>query len=207
MMGWHDWPPFTGYIGRIFRGETYGQFEPRPDEKLKIFLAAHAAGFELGIGASDKLFDFETFQDTPYTSPAGWLADFREWMFTYDGLVRLDVKCGDFPMLVLRCYPAPWGFTHTYEQIIFFNSRFWDPKGESSHEWDFEIFNEDSVPVTGAVQVAMVLTEVGSSRPTHKEVKCPACGHLNRVELEETRIKCEKCGAEFYVPFFPGKVI
>jgi len=66
---------------------------------------------------------------------------------------------------------------------------------------------EDTAPLRGAVQVAMVLTDIASSYPEEKRVRCLACGNENTVPLRETRIKCEKCGATFCVPFFPGRVI
>ena len=200
-------PKFSGYISEIRRGETYPQFEARIGEKLKIFLAVHTAAAPLGVGETEQLLDFETFLPVPYTSPKGWLADFREWFFSYDGLVRLDVSCGDFPTIVLQSYPAPWDFVHEYEQIIFFNTKFWDPEAAAAHEWDFKITNEDTVAVQGAIQVAMVLTDIGSHYPTHKKVRCPLCGHVNTVELEETGIRCVKCKGRFMVPFFPGRTI
>lgn len=200
-------PKFSDYISTILRGETYPQFEPRLNEKLKIFVAVHGEGTELGVDESANLLDFETFLPSPYTSPAGWTCDFREWMFTYNGLVRLDVLSGDFPTLALPCYPAPRDFVHTYEQIIFFNTKYWDPTAASAHEWTFTIHNSDTVPVRGAVQVAMVLTDIASHYPETKEVKCLACGHINTVPLKETQIKCEECGATFFVPYFPGRTI
>lgn len=159
------------------------------------------------MGETDYLFDFETFVDTPYTSPVGWLADFREWFCTYNGLVRLDVLCGDFPALTLHNYYAPGEVSHTYEEIIFFNTRFWDAEASDTHEWIFTVTNEDTVDLKGAVQVAMVLTELGTHHPAEKQVKCLACGHLNTVDLKETAITCEECGTTFFVPFFPGRTI
>lgn len=200
-------PKFSGYISEIRRGETYPQFEARIGEKLKIFVSVHTAAAPLGVGVTEPLLDFETFLPAPYTSPAGWLADFREWFFTYNGLVRLDLGVGDFPTLVLKSYPAPYEFTHEYEQIIFFNTKFWDPLAENEHEWSATITNEDTVELQGAAQVAMVLTDQSSRYPTHKKVKCPLCEHVNTVELEETSIRCTKCKGRFVVPFFPGKVI
>ena len=202
-----DRPDYTRAIALIERGETYPQFEARANEKTKIFLQAHTVDNKLAAGASVPLIDFETFLPTPYTSPAGWLADFREWMSTYDGLVRLDVVCGDFPTLTLHSHFDPYTFTHTYEQIIFFNTRFWDPYAASSHEWTFTVVNEDDVDLKGAVQVAMVLTDIGSHYPTTKPVKCLVCGAINTVPLKETQIKCKNCGAKFSVPFFPGRTV
>ncbi len=198
-----DYHPLM-YIGR---GETYAHFGPRPNEKMKIFLAAHPSGAELGVGETDYLFDFETFLDTPYTSPAGWRADFREWMISYNGLVTLDTVCGDFPTLTLHTRGPSRFLTHEYEQIIFFDTIYWDPDAESSHDWTFTVTNEDTVALTGAVQVAMVLTDLASHYPETKEVKCLACGHVNVVKLTETKIKCEACGATFFAPFFPGRTI
>jgi len=200
-------PAFSDRVGRILRGETYPQFSAREDEKIKIFLAAYFAGHELAVGASVPLCDFETFIAPPYTSPAGWLADFREWMFTFNGLVRLDIVSGDFPMLTLEVYALPHFLTHEYEQIIFFDTRYWDPLAEDEHDWTFTITNIDTVPLRGAVQVAMVLTDIASHYPTEKQVKCLTCGHINTVPLKDTRIKCEECGATFFVPFLNGKVI
>lgn len=200
-------PKFSDYTSMILRGETYPQFEPRLNEKLKIFVAVHGVGTELGVDETDYLFDFETFLDTPYTSPAGWQADFREWMFTYNGLVRMDIQCGDFPMLTLPCYPAPRDFVHTYEQIIFFNTRYWDAQAENAHDWTFSVHNSDTVPIRGAVQVAMVLTDISSHYPETKQIKCLACKHINTVPLEQTKITCENCGATFFAPFFPGRTI
>lgn len=201
-------PDFSMDIEKIKRGETYTQFEPRSDEKMKIFLAAYSAGHTLAVGATEALVDFETFLPaTPYTSPVGWLADFREWMFTFNGAVRLDIVSGDFPTLVLECYPMPNYFTHTYEQIIFFDTRFWDPTAASSHDWTFQITNIDVNPTRGSVQIALILTDIGSHHPTEKDVKCPLCGRVNAVPLEETKIKCVGCGGTFFVPFFPGRTI
>lgn len=202
-----DIPDYSSYISRILRGETYTQYESRPDEKLKIFLAAYFEGAELGVGETKYLFDWETFIDTPYTSPAGWTADFREWYFSFNGLTRLDIVCGDFPFLTLSSYAAPGEFTHTYEQIIFFNTVYWDPYALNPHTWTFTITNEDTVPLKGAVQVAMVLTDKASHYPETKTVKCRVCGHINTVPLKDTRIKCEECGATFFVPYFPGRTV
>ena len=74
-------PDYSASITNIKRGETYTEFQPRDNEKVKIFIAAHGPGSELAIGATETLFDFETFIPTPYTSPIGWQADFREWFF------------------------------------------------------------------------------------------------------------------------------
>ena len=202
-----DMPDYTRYIGRILRGETYPQFTARSTEKLKIFLAAFFAGAELAVGATVPLFDFETFLDTPYTSPVGWLADFREWYFSFNGLTRIDIVSGDFPFLTLSSYAAPGEFTHTYEEIIFYDTANWDPYALSPHVWTFTVTNEDTVPLRGAAQVAMVLTDIASHYPETKQVKCRACGHVNAVPLKETRIMCKGCGATFYVPFYPGRVI
>ena len=202
-----DVPDYTSYISRIDRGETYPQFSSRYNEKLKIFLAAFFAGAEIPVGATVPLFDFETFMDTPYTSPIGWLADFREWYFSFNGLVRLDTVCMDFPFLTLCSYAAPGEFTHTYEEIIFYDTANWDPYALNTHTWYFAVTNEDTVPLRGAVQVGMVLTDIASSYPETKQVKCRACGHINTVPLKDTRIKCEECGATFFAPYFPGKTI
>jgi hypothetical protein len=201
-------PDYSSSIVAIKRGETYTQFEPRANEKMKIFLAAYSAATPLAAGATDPLIDFETFLPAiPYTSPAGWRADFREWMFSFNGAVRLDTVSDDFPALVLEIYPQPNYLTHTYEQIIFFDTIYWDPLSLNAHGWNFTITNVGANPVRGAVQVAMVLTDIASSYPETKRVKCLKCGHVNEVELRVTRVTCESCLAAFAVPFFPGRTI
>lgn len=200
-------PDYYSSLGRIMRGETYVHFDARPDEKLKIFVTVHPVGVPLGVGVTDYLFDFETFIDTPYESPVGWRCDFREWMLTYNGLVRLDVSTADFPTLVLHVFPQSRFLTHEYEQIIFFDTIYWDPLAASAHEWTFTITNVDTVPLYGAAQVAMVMTDISSEYPETKKVRCLACGHINTVPLKETRVTCEECGATFFAPFFPGRTI
>ena len=200
-------PDYSTSVTSIKRGETYTEFQPRSNEKVKIFLAAHGPGSELAVGATEPLFDFETFIPTPYTTPVGWHADFREWFFNYNGKVRVDTNCGDFPFLVLHNYIGSREFVHSYEQIIFFNTLFWDPLALNPHTFTFTVTNDDTVPVSGCVQVAMVLTDIASSYPETKRVKCLKCGHINEVELRATRVTCESCLAAFAIPFFPGRTI
>jgi len=149
-------PDYAREIDKIKRGETYPQFEPRPDsEKYKIFVGVFLPTAPLAIGATFHLIDIETNLATPYDSPAGFIADFREWFFALDGKVGFLMDLDG----IMQFYMVPDSLAtvHEYEQIVWGKSSLFDPNALSAHTWDFSIKNLDDHVITGAVHTALAL--------------------------------------------------
>lgn len=150
-------PDYSGDIHRIQRGETYPQFEARPEtEKYKIFLKVFTPAEPLAIGATIHYVDIETNLPAPYTSPAGYIADFREWFFNLDGIVGFLMDLDG----IIQFYMTPDTLIniHEYEQIVWGKTSLLDPDAESSHTWDFTVTNLDDHVITGSVHTALALT-------------------------------------------------
>lgn len=150
-------PDYSQEITKITRGETYPQFEPRPlTEKYKIFLGIFPPAAPLLIGATFHLIDIETFLPAPYTSPAGYIADFREWFFALDGRVGflLDIDG------IIQFYMTPDSLSniHEYEQIVWGKTSLLDPNALSPHNFDLSITNLEDFDITGSVHTALGLT-------------------------------------------------
>jgi len=150
-------PDYSQAIHKIQRGETYPQFEPRPEtEKYKIFLAVFTPAMPLAVGATFHFIDIETNLPTPYDSPAGYTADFREWFFNLDGRVGFLMDLDG----IIQFYMAPDTLIniHEYEQIVWGKTSLFDPNAVNPHTWDFTVTNLDDHPITGSVHTALALT-------------------------------------------------
>ncbi len=151
-------PDFSKEITKIKRGEIYPQFEARPEtEKYKIFLGVFTPAAPLAIGATFHYIDIETnLPADPYTSPVGYIADFREWFFNLDGRVGFLMDIDG----IIQFYMTPDTLIniHEYEQIVWGKTSLFDPNAESSHTWTFTITNLDDHAITGSVHTAVALT-------------------------------------------------
>lgn len=148
-------PDYSREISRIKRGETYPQFEPRATEKYKIFIAVFTLAVPLMIGQTFHYIDIETNLPSPYTSPAGYIADFREWFFSLNGRARFIMDLDgimQFPM-----EPDTLSNVHEYEQIVWGKTSLFDPEALLPHTWDFSIANIDDHPIIGAVHTSLTL--------------------------------------------------
>ena len=154
-------PDYSREVTKITRGETYPQFEPRAEtEKYKIFIAvfipgAPAPNVPLAIGATAHYIDIETNLPTPYDSPAGYIADFREWFFNLDGRVSFTLVLDGIPMFYM--IPDTLICIHEYEQVVWGKTSLFDPDALLPHTWDFAITNLDDHEITGSVHTALVL--------------------------------------------------
>lgn len=183
------------------RGETYSEFIARDDETLKIFLLSYKDTSKLAAAGSAHLVDFGTGLPMPYSTPVGYYLDMREWMFTFNGLVRMVLAFDAYTDLYF--YPLPNHTTHEYEQIVFANSRYWDPDAEDPHTIDCVIENVSADAVVGLVQIACVVKKVGSGgSKTSKKVRCRGCGHDYEIPIKESKAVCPKCGVKNLYPLF-----
>jgi len=198
-------PDFSEKIHEIKKGKVYTEMWPTETERWKVFLNSFPTGSELGAGENAKLLDIETFLPSPYTSPAGYLVRFGEWMGSFDQACMLVVTLDTFPPFIL--FMPVQGDTHEYEQIAFFDTRYWDIKAEEAHTWDFTIYNTSGSDARGSIQTALVLEKIGSVEMKEKKVRCLKCGYVNVVPLKQTKVVCEKCGYSFFVPFYGGETV
>ena len=178
--------------------------EPRNEEKQKVFALFLPAAAPLGVGETKHLMDLETMRDMPYEVPAGYTWELREWMGSINGAVE-DVGSATMdgiPVLAIPIYPAPDYCTHEYEQIIAFSSAFYDPLVEHAWVFDYTVRNLDTIPITGVIQIALYLHQIGTPEMTEKTVKCKYCGTEFKVPLRQTIIDCPSCGKRFVVPFY-----
>lgn len=197
-------PDYSSNISEIKRGETFVVFEPRANERQKIFYVSHPLGSPLAVGATVHLIDRETNLATPYTSPLGFLASQRERFFSFNGAIRFTLAVDTLDPVVL--FPSADNLMGTYEAIAAIDTKYWDAEASYEHTWDMTITNVDTIPLSGMAQVALILTELSSSVMTEKRVRCLKCGNITVVPLKQTMIKCT-CGYEFIVPFFGGKIV
>lgn len=150
-------PDYSGTVHRIERGETYPQFEARPEtEKYKIFLGVFTPAAPLAVGATFHLIDIETNLPCPYESPAGYCADFREWFFNVNGRLGFLMDLNG----IIKFYMEPDTLIniHEYEQIVWGKSSLLDPPCVNPHTWDFTITNLDDHDICGSIHVALALT-------------------------------------------------
>jgi len=183
----------------IRRGETYSEFVARADEALKIFLMVYPDVAPLAAGGSAHLVDLATGLPTPYTSPAGYFIDFREWAFFFDGFARIEVTFDVLPPVYI--YGGPNETTHQYEQIVFADSRYFDPSALLPHTIDCVVKNYGDDAAPGGVQVALALRKLGSGGETEtKRIRCWGCGLETRIPIKETYWTCPKCGRRNVYP-------
>lgn len=150
-------PDYSAHVSKIKRGETYPQFEARPEtEKYKIFLVVFPPDAPLAVGATVHLIDIETNLPSPYVSPAGYIADFREWFFALDGKAGFLMDMNG----IVKFYMVPESLAniHEYEQIVWGKTSLFDPNALRTHTWDFTITNLDDHEITGSVHIALALT-------------------------------------------------
>ena len=148
-------PDYSREISKIRRGETYPQFEPRPEtEKYKIFMGIFTPAVPLAVGATFHYIDIETNLPTPYISPAGYIGDFREWFFNLDGRVGFLLDLDG----LIQFYMTPDTLIniHEYEQIVWGKTSLFDPYALLPHTWDFTITNLDDHVITGSVHTALL---------------------------------------------------
>lgn len=204
-------PDFSKKIHDIKTGYVYGQFQPRPTERWKIFLASYPVGSELGAGASAKFLDIETnLPADPYTSPVGWYLRFASTKATFDQATRVELIMGQKlvpPLPKITFLPPVQDVFARNEQIPYLDTRYWDPLASDQHEITLTLTNTSASDVIGFAEVALIMEQVGSPEMTEKQVKCLSCGHTNTVPLEQTKITCENCGSIFIVPYYGRKVI
>ncbi|MBA7573726.1 hypothetical protein ES708_15524 [subsurface metagenome] len=198
-------PDYSRQIFHITRGETPRLMEPRNEEKQKVFAIFLSAADPLLVGTPRHMIDMETFLPTPYTVPAGYTFELREWMGSCNGAISIiDTATMDGePIIDIPIFPAPSSCVHEYEQIIAFGSHFFDPKAE--HVWVFDcvITNlEAENSIQGVGQISLYLHKVGTAEMTEKTVKCKHCGHEFKVPLRQTIIDCPSCGKRFVVAFY-----
>jgi len=199
-----DYPDYLRLTG-LYRGLSYPEYIPHAGEKVKVFINTFPPASPLTAGAEVKLIDLETNLSTPYVSPAGYYVRYAEWMGTFTERVQLYNTLDDFPPFIISL-PAAMD-THEYEKIPFFDTRYFDPKAERDHTWDFYVKNVSDFDAVGSVQVALLVTVKGSKKMTSKRVKCPLCGHIDEVPLKVTRIECSKCRRAYVVMFFGGDFV
>jgi len=198
-------PDYSSNVTEIKRGETLVLFEPRPDERQKIFYVSHPLASPLAVGETVHLMDRETNLATPYTSPIGFLASQRERFFSFNGAIRFTLTVDTLEPVVL--FPSADNLMGSYESIAAIDTKYWDPEASFGHTWDMTITNVDTIPLSGMAQVALIFTEIGSSVMTEKRVRCLKCGNIMTVPLKQTRIECSECGYDFVVPFFGKEII
>jgi len=198
-------PDFSAKIHEVKKGKIYTEFWPAEAERWKVFLNSFPTDSELEAGKNAKLLDIETFLPSPYTTPAGYLVRFAEWMGSFDQACMLVVTLDTFPPFIL--FMPVQGDTHEYEQIAFFDTRYWDAKAEDPHTWDFTVYNTSGSDATGCIQIALVLEQIGSPQMKEKKVRCLKCEHINIVPLKQTKITCQKCGYKFVVPFYGQEIV
>ncbi|GAI82455.1 unnamed protein product, partial [marine sediment metagenome] len=170
----------------------------------KIFAIFFSNADPLLVGATRHLIDMETFLPTPYTVPAGYTWELREWAGSVNGaiVIRDTATMDGDPVIDIPIYPAPDHCTHEYEQIIAFGSQFYDPQAE--HEWVFDcvITNLDDINIEGVGQISLYLHKVGTIEMKEKTVRCLYCKAEFKVPLRQTIIDCPSCGKRFAVPFY-----
>jgi len=150
-------PDYSREIHKIKRGELYYDFAPRPDiEKYKIFYAMFVPGAELGVGETVRYLDVETDLPMPWTHEAGFISDFREWMFNLDGRVGFMCTMDDIPFYLV---PETLAMVHEYEKVVWFKTSLIDPDSLLPHTWDVTITNLDDHPITGTAHIALVVTQ------------------------------------------------
>lgn len=82
------------------------------------------------------------------------------------------------------------------------------PYGLAAHAHVNTITNLSGDSMVGFYNAPYVLVEVGTKRPTHKDVICASCGKKRRVNRRATRVKCKdnKCKfITFYRPMLFGE--
>lgn len=198
-------PDYSSNIYAIKRGETFVLFEPRPDERQKIFYVSHPLSSPLAVGETVHLIDRETNLATPYTSPIGFVVSQRERFFSFNGAIRFTLAVDTLDPIVL--FPSSDSLMASYEAIAAIDTKYWDPEAGYEHTWDMTITNIDTIPLSGMAQLALIFTEIGSSVMTKKKVRCLKCGNIMVVPLKQTMLKCTECGYAFVVPFFGKEII
>lgn len=198
-------PDYSREINTIKRGETFLQFEPRFDERQKIFYAIHPLASPLALGQTVHLMDRETNLVTPYISSVGFLVCQRERFFSFNGAIRFTLKVDTLEPAVL--FPSADNLVTSYEAIAAIDTKYWDQNAQSEHTWDMTITNIDTIPISGMAQVALIFTEIGSPVMTEKKVRCLKCGAIMVVPLKQTMVICTGCGCNFVIPFFGKEIV
>lgn len=132
----------------------------------------------------------------PYTVPRGYILSLVEgyWTFNQDAEVWIY-----FDGLLTTCVSTVGsGLYQTIGPIIGFSSAAFDPTGVAAHLVDIVLINRGAGNMRGEVSATLLLEAVGTPPfPTEKDCKCPFCGTTNRVSINTSRVKCQKCGKDF----------
>lgn len=154
----------------------------------------------LASGSALHLVNVATGLPMPYNVPAGYGLAMVEQRPNFNQLWVGEIFLDNF--ITANVGLAGPGVMIDENPVLSFTTLLVDPTAASAHSVDYQVLNlggSGDGSLIGGIQATCILSAIGTPPfPTEKDTRCPFCGKINRVPVEQTVVVCS-CGKTYYL--------